>query len=54
MASAQHVQATVTTLTDAPAGIAAELAELRSLVQQIAAHVFSMRDHEGNLGRNQA
>jgi|GEM_PF-6565855 len=54
IASAQHVQATVTTLTDAPAGIAEELAQLRSLVKQIAAHVFAMRDHEGNLGRDQA
>jgi hypothetical protein len=27
---------------------------LRSLVQQIAAHVFAMRDHQGNLGGGQA
>ena len=50
----QHVEATITALTDAPVGIAAELAELRSLVQRIAAHVFAIRDHQGNLGGDQA
>ena len=48
--SEQHVEATVTALTDAPDDIAAELARLRTLVQRIAAHVFAMRDHQGNLG----
>jgi len=52
--SDQHAEATVTLLADAPAVIAEELVQLRSLVEHIAAHVFAIRDHEGNLGRNQA
>ena len=52
--SEQHVSASATAVVDAPIGIAEELAKLRILVQQIAAHVFAMRDHQGNLGGDQA
>ncbi len=52
--SVQNSEATVTPVMGAPDGIAEELARLRTLVEQIAAHVFAMRDHQGNLGGDQA
>ena len=51
--SVRNSEATVATAVDAPDGIAEEVARLRSLVEQIAAHVFAMRDHQGNLGGDQ-
>lgn len=51
--SVQNSEATVTPVMGAPDGIAEELARLRTLVEQIAAHVFAMRDHQGNLGGDQ-
>jgi len=53
MPSVRNSEATVATAVAAPDGIAEEVARLRSLVEQIAAHVFAMRDHQGNLGGDQ-